>query len=62
MDAKKYSSVDVSMLRQNLRLTIEARIHQHQTTLDCISQIRGLAKSSYEQSRRTHQISDKKSG
>lgn len=48
--------IDIWMLRDNLKLSYEQRIEQHQNTLDCIDELKRLRAGRAESSR-TSQVS-----
>lgn len=54
------NSVDIWMIRENLKLTYEQRVAQHQELLDCMDTLKEMMKAHHEQSAKSPQISDSK--
>ena len=62
MDDSKRSQndVDVWLIRDNLKLSYEERVAQHQATIDCVSDLHKIGQAHRERSQKPSRVSDKK--
>jgi hypothetical protein len=54
------NGVDVWMIRDNLKLSYEERVEQHQKTIDCISALNQIGQAHRERSQKSARISHQK--
>lgn len=50
--SKEHAEIDIWLLRDNLKLSYEARVIQHQKTLNCINLIKGKGRQKNARSSR----------
>lgn len=60
LNPNKNQEVDIWLIRDNLTLSYEQRLAQHQNTLDCIDELKHVGKKHRAQSTKSPQVPHQK--
>lgn len=56
MDQEAHKEIDIWLIRDNLKLSYEQRLAQHQDTLDCIEKLKQIGQKNREPSAKSSQV------